>query len=54
MPEQRNPVGMTEEEIAEATGESLPQPIDTVEVPSAPLDDPRPEAPTGARHKTGP
>jgi hypothetical protein len=40
--EQRNPVEMTEEEIAEANGEPLPQPLSTDEVPSAPLEEPAP------------
>jgi hypothetical protein len=42
MAEQRNPVEMTEEEIAEATGEALPEAMDTDEVPSAPVEDPAP------------
>jgi hypothetical protein len=59
MAEERNPVGMTEEEIAEANGEVLPerqamsvihgeepspQPIGIDAVPSAPLADPPPES----------
>ena len=62
--EERNPVAMTEEEIAEANGEllperrttsvirgeePLPQPIGTDAVPSAPLEDPPPAARTNAR-----
>ena len=58
MGDQRNPVEMTEEEIAEANGERLPQPISTAAVPNDSLDDPppdrRPTAPAGARHTTGP
>jgi hypothetical protein len=57
MAEERNPLEMTEEEIAEANGEllsdrramsvsrevgPLPQPIDVDAVPSAPLEDPPP------------
>ncbi len=58
MAEQRNPVEMTEEEIAESNGEPLPQPTSSDEVPSALLDDPPPArlaaGKAGARHVTGP